>query len=177
MAEPVILAAVFVDCFLYALRHRDLVFQLDDLLGTFDDPRQNAFASVVIQVLAVILDVAFAGDLRTERDHDQPAPDPVVRSADPRQMIRIEHQRVAGLEGERVLILLFREHIVRGAELLDRGVVQPRAFLHLSSDQEPLALDLGHFRLDVPAAAHGQGVSGDVAAVQTQHTGDRVPEG
>ena len=78
VSQPVILAAVFVDGLLYALRYRDPVFQLNDLLRTLDDPGEYALASVVIQVLAVILDVALAGDLGAERDHDQPAPDTVI---------------------------------------------------------------------------------------------------
>ena len=91
-------------------------------------------------------------------------------------MVGVQHQRVARLKRERVFVLLLREHIIRRAELLDRGIVQTGTFLHLGSDEEPLALDLRHLRLDIPAAAHGQGVGRDVAAVQPQHTGHRIPE-
>ena len=92
-------------------------------------------------------------------------------------MIGVQHQRVAGLEGKRVFVLLLREYIIRGAELLDRRIVQTGTFLHFGSDEETLALDLGHLRLDIPPAAHSQGVGGDVAAVQPQHAGHRIPEG
>ena len=70
-------------------------------------------------------------------------------------MIRIEHQRVAGLEGKRIFILFLCEHIIRGAELLDGGVVESCTFLHFRSDQKAFAFDLSHFRLDVSAAADG----------------------
>lgn len=92
-------------------------------------------------------------------------------------MVGVQHQRMARLEGERVFVFLLREHIIGGAELLDGGIVQAGTFLHLGSDEEPLALDLSHLRLDVPAAANGQGVGGYVAAVEPQHTGHRIPEG
>ena len=62
---------------------------------------------------------------------------------------------MAGLEGKRVFILFLREHIVRGAELLDRRIVEASAFLHFRSDQQAFAFDLSHFRLDVSAAADG----------------------
>ena len=84
---------------------------------------------------------------------------------------------MARLEGKWVFILLFREHIVRGAELLDRGIIKACAFLHFRSDQQALSLDLGHFGLDVPAAADCQGISRDISAVETQHAGDGIPEG
>ena len=70
MTEPVILSAIFIDGLLDASRHRNLVVQLDDLFGTFDDPRQNAFPGVIKQVLTVIFNVAFAGDFRIERNDD-----------------------------------------------------------------------------------------------------------
>ena len=163
--------------FPHAVRHRDLVVEGDDLLGTLDHPRQNALTGVVVEVLAVVLDVGLALDLGVERDHDEPAPDAVVGGGDAGQVVRVQDQRVAGLEGEGVFVLLLREHVVGGTELLDRGVVQACAFLHLSSDQQALPLDLGHLGLDVPATSDGQGVCGDVAAVEPQHAGYGVPEG
>lgn len=74
VTEPVVLAPVFVDGRLYAGRDRNLVVQVDDLFGTLDDPRQYAFPSIVIEVLAVVLDVALAGNLGVERDDDEPTP-------------------------------------------------------------------------------------------------------
>ena len=84
---------------------------------------------------------------------------------------------MAGREGKRIFVLFLCEHIVRGAELLDGGVVEPCAFLHLRSDEQALALGLGQLRLDVPPAADRQGIRRDVAAVQAEHTGDGIPEG
>ena len=92
-------------------------------------------------------------------------------------MVRIQHQRVAGLEGKRVFILFLRKHIVRRAELLDGGVVEPCAFLHFRSDQQAFTFDLSHFRFDVSAAADGQGICGYISAVESQHAGDGIPEG
>lgn len=92
-------------------------------------------------------------------------------------MVGIQHQRVARLEGERVFILFLRKYIVGGAELLDGGVVQAGAFLHFRCNEQTLAFDLCHFRLDISAASNGQSVSRDIAAVKAQHTRDRIPEG
>ena len=78
VTKPVVLTAVFIDSFLHAIRHGNLVIRLDDLFGTFDDPRQNATASVVVKVLAIILDVAAAGNLGVERDDDKSSPDVVI---------------------------------------------------------------------------------------------------
>lgn len=61
--------------------------------------------------------------------------------------------------------------------MLDGGIIQTGTLLHLGSNQKALALDLGHFGLDVSAAANRQRISGDVAAIQTQYTGDDIPEG
>ena len=38
VAEPVILAAVIIDGFLYGSRNRELVAQVDNLFGTLNDP-------------------------------------------------------------------------------------------------------------------------------------------
>lgn len=77
---------------------------------------------------------------------------------------------------QRVLVFFLGKDIVRGAELLDGRIVQTGAFLHLGSNQQTFAFDLGHFRLDVPAASDCQGVGRDVAGVQTEHAGDGIPE-
>ena len=53
-----------------------------------------------------------------------------------------DNQRVAGLEGKRVFILFLRKYIIRRAELLDGGVVEPCTFLHFRSDQQAFAFDL-----------------------------------
>ena len=63
VTEPVVLASIFVDGRLHAGRDRNLVVQVDDLFGTLDDPRQNALPGIVIKVLAIVLDVALAGNL------------------------------------------------------------------------------------------------------------------
>ena len=84
---------------------------------------------------------------------------------------------MAGLEGERVFVFLFREHFIRGAELLDSRIIEPCALLHFGSNQKALAFDLCHFRFDVSAAADSQGICRDVAAVKAQHAGDGIPEG
>ena len=78
MTEPVVLASIFVDGRLHADRDRNLVIEVDDFFGTFDDPRQNALSGIVVEILAVVLDVALAGNLGVERDNDEPAPDTVI---------------------------------------------------------------------------------------------------
>lgn len=177
MPEPVILASVFVDCLLHTGGQRNLVILLDDLFGTLDNPRENAVTGIGIQVLTVILDVALALNLGIERDDDKATPDAIVGCADAGQMVGVQHKGVAGLEGERVFVLFLRKNVISGAELLDGGIIQTGTFLHLSSNQKTLALDLSHFRLDVSAAADRQGICGDVATVQTQHAGDDIPKG
>lgn len=62
VTKPVVLVTILINSLLDTFRHRNLVVQFDDLLGTFDDPRQNALPGIVKQVLAVILDVAFSGN-------------------------------------------------------------------------------------------------------------------
>lgn len=123
MAEPVILIAIFIDGLLDASGNRNLVVQLDDLFGTFDDPRQNAFTGIIKQVLTVIFDVALAGDFRIEWNDDQTTPDTIIGRTDTRQVVGVQNQRVTRLEGERILILFLRKYIVGGTELLDGGVV------------------------------------------------------
>ena len=71
VAEPVILAAVVIDGFLHGSRNRELVAQVDDLLGTFDDPGKNALSGVLVKVVTVVLDIALAFNLGIERDNDQ----------------------------------------------------------------------------------------------------------
>ena len=55
-------------------------------------------------------------------------------------MVGIEHQCVAGLEGERVLVFLFCKDIIGGAELFDGGIVQTSTFLHLAAMRSLLPL-------------------------------------
>ena len=84
---------------------------------------------------------------------------------------------MAGLEGERVLVFLFCEDIIGGAELLDGGIVQTSTFLHLGSNEESFTLDLSHFRFDVSAASDGERICRNVTGVKTEHSGDGIPEG
>ena len=107
----------------------------------------------------------FARYLGIERDDDEPSPDTIIGCADARQMVGVKHQRVARLEGKRVLVLLFCKDIVGGAELLDGRVVQSGTLLHLCCNEQTLALDLSHFRLDVAAASDSQRICRDVAGV------------
>ena len=109
MSEPVVLAAIFIDGLRHAVRYRNLVVQRDDFFGSFDDPCQYAFTGIFIQVLTVIFDVGFALDLGVERNHDKPAPDTIIGGGDAGQVVCIQHQRVAGLEGKRVFILFLRK--------------------------------------------------------------------
>ena len=68
MPEPVILATVIIDGILHAGRNRDVVVSIDNLLAAFDDPGEDRAASIVIEILTVILDVATAGDLGIKRN-------------------------------------------------------------------------------------------------------------
>lgn len=177
VAEPVILAAVVIDGFLHDSRNRELVAQVDDILGALDDPGKNALSGILIQVVAVVLDVTLALNLGIERDHDKATPGAIIGCTDLRQMVGVKHQAVAGRKAEGVFVLFLRKDVIGGTELLDGGIVQPSAFLHLGGNEQTLSLNLCHLRLDIPTAAEGQRVCGDVAAVKTQDSGDGVPEG
>ena len=109
-------------------------------------------------------DVALAGDFRIERNDDQTTPDTIVGRTDARQVVGIQNQRVTRLEGEWVLIFFLHKHIICRAELLHGGVVQAGAFLHFRCNEQTLAFDFSHFRLDISAASNGQGVSGAFAS-------------
>lgn len=171
------MCAVVINSSLHGSRNRKFVVQVNDLFCAFYDPGKNAFSGILIQVVAVVLDVALSLDLGIERDDDQAAPGTVIGCTDLRQMVGVKRQAVAGRKAERVFVLFLREDVIGGAELLDGGIVQPSVFLHRGGDEQTLAFDLRHLRLHIPAASEGQCVSGDVTAVQTQDSGDGVPEG
>ena len=75
-------------------------------MASSDDPSQNAFSGIFIQVLAVILDVGLPLDLGNEGNHDEPAPDAVIRCGNTRQMVVYKTSVWQGLEGERVFVFL-----------------------------------------------------------------------
>ena len=173
----VILATIIIDGILYASWNRDMVICIDDFLAAFDDPGEDRAASIVVEILAVILDVAAVGDLGIKRNDDESPSDTIIGCTDTRQVVGIEHQRVAGLEGKWILIFLLCKDIIGRAELLDGRVIKPCTFLHLCSNEKSLPLDLGHFRFDVSATTYGQGIRRNVPGVKVQHTGDGIPEG
>lgn len=71
------------------------------------------------EVFGIVLDVAFSLDDSVEQDNDEPAPCAGIVCTDLRQMICLQHQRLAGNEAERSLAFFLCEDIVRRAELLD----------------------------------------------------------
>lgn len=154
MPKPVILAAVLIDGVLHAVWNRDMVVSVDNLFAAFNDPGEDGTTSMVVEMLAVILDVTAAGNLGIKRNDNQSPPDTIIGRTDAREVVGIKDQGVAGLEGKWILILLFCKDIVGRAELFDGGVIEPCSFLHLGSDKKPLAFDLSHFRFDVAAAAY-----------------------
>ena len=135
VAEPVILATVIIDGFLHGSRNRELVAQVDDLLGTFDDPGKNALSGILREVIAVVLDIAVALNLGIEGNDDQTAPGAIIGCTDLRQMVGVQHQAVAGRKAEGVFLLFLRKDVIGGAEMIDGGIVQPSAFLHLSGNK------------------------------------------
>ena len=78
VAEPVVLAAVIVNGFLDAAGDRDFVIQVYDFLCALDHPGQNTFACVLLEAIAIVLDVALALNLCIEGDDDQSAPSAVI---------------------------------------------------------------------------------------------------
>ena len=75
MAKPVVLGSVLRYGLLHALRNRNFVIQRNDLLGTLDHPCKNALASVLIEVFAIIFDVAASLNLGVEGYNNQSTPD------------------------------------------------------------------------------------------------------
>ena len=49
---------------------------------------------MVVQVIRIVLDIVFPGDLRIEGNHDQPSPDAIIIGTHLRQMVRVQHQRM-----------------------------------------------------------------------------------
>ena len=177
MGQPVVLLPVLGDCCLHYRGQSDMESHVDDALGPLDHPGEDGGASILVEVLGIVLDIAAPGDPGVERHHNEPPPSACVNSAHLGQMVGVQHQRVAGDKTEWVLVLLLRIDLIGGTHLLHRGGVQPGAFLQLGGDHQPLAFQLRHLRLDVAAVAHGQCIGGHVAAVGAKHTGQRVPEG
>ena len=177
MTEPVIVGTVAFYGVTHHLRERYPEVCLDGFLCPLDDPRYDVRAGVLQEELAVVLFVAASGDPCGERYDDESPPDACIHRTDSRQMVRVQDERMARSERERVLVLLLCEDLICGAELLDQGGVQPHPFLQLSSDQQPFTLCLCQLRLDVPLTADRQGVRGDVAAVAAEDPGEDVPEG
>ena len=103
------------DCFDHHQRLGNLVVLGNDPDRAFDDPAQDCSAALLVEVVGVVLDVAVALNDRVKRDHNKPSPCTGIQSADLRQVIGIEHQRVGGYVGERVLVLLLGVDFVSGA--------------------------------------------------------------
>ena len=112
-----------------------------------------------------------------ERDNDQSAPSAVIRSRHLRQVVRVQHQRMARFKGERSLELLLGENGIGRTELLYHAGVQAHTFLQLRRNDESLALQLCHFRLNVTLAVDGQGIGGDIAGITAENLIDHIPEG
>ena len=55
--------------------------------------------------------------------------------------------------------------------------IKPCTFLHLSSNEKSLTLDLCHFWFDVSPTTYGQGIRRNIPGVKAQHAGDGIPEG
>ena len=154
-----------------------MIAGINDLFCPFDYPRKNAFSGIVVKIVSEIFNVVFAFDFGIERNDDQPAPDTVVRGRDSRQVVGIQNERVTRGKAERIFVFLLGKNVIGGAELFDRGVIEPCTLLHFCRNQKPFALGFCHFRLDIPSAANGQGVSGDVSAVKPQNLSNGVPKG
>lgn len=90
-----------------------MIVVVDHTLCTDHDPFQDCAAGLIEQEIGIILDVRFPFNPGIERDHDQPPPGTGVDCADLRQMVGIEHQRVAWHVAEGVFVLLFGVDFVR----------------------------------------------------------------
>ena len=88
---------------------------------------------MMVQIVSVVLDVPTALNNCVKGNDDQPAPDAFIKCADPRQVVGIKDDKVAGTEAERVFVLLFRIDFIGRADLLDNRCIQPRAFIDLYS--------------------------------------------
>ena len=149
----------------------------DHLHRTLDQPRQNRTACVVDQILCIILLIVLPLNLCMKRNDNQSAPCAVIRSRHLRQVVRVQHQRMARFKGERCLELLFCKNGIGGTELFNHGGIQTHCFLQLCRNDKTFAFQFCHFRLDVTLAVDGQGIGGEIAGIAAQHLIDDIPEG
>ena len=177
MPQPVIVLPIVLNGCLHDPRHLCLEMQGNRLLGALDNPLQDVAAGLLIEIIRIVLDIAVADDLGIEGNDDQSPPDPVVIGADLGKMVRVEDQRVRRCKGKGSLVFLFREDLIRRADLLDHRGIEPHALLHLGGNDKTLSLQLCHLRLHISLAVHGQRLCGQLPAVGSKHPGDRVPEG
>ncbi|CRH92331.1 Uncharacterised protein [Chlamydia trachomatis] len=157
-------------------RRGELVVLGVDQACAVHNPGKDRPASVGVEVVGVVLHVCVVFDDGVERDDDEPAPDACVHGSYTRQVIRVEHERVGGCEGEGCLVLFLRIDLIGGGELFDRRRRESHAFLGLGRDDEAFAFCLGEFGFDVPVPTDGEHVGGHVARIRAQDSGDRVPE-
>ena len=125
MTEPVVLPLIGVNGILHTLREWNFVVDIDDFFRAFDNPCKDALARIGEQVLSVVFNIAVALNLGVERNDNQSTPDTGIGSAYLRQMVGVQNEGMARRKAERVFVLFLRKDIVRGAELLDDGVVYP----------------------------------------------------
>lgn len=177
MPEPVILLAVGINGITNALRKRRLEVLINCLLRAFDDPCHDGRTGFLYQVLRIILNVCFSGNLRVERDHHKPSSDTVVICPDTRQMVGIQHQRMGRHKIKQRFVLLLRKDLVRRAKLLHHCGIEPHAFFHFGNDDEAFAFKLRHFGLHISLAVHGQSFGGQLARIISKHPEQRIPEG
>ena len=132
---------------------------------------------MIQKVLGVVLDVGLATDLGIKGNDNQATPDAGIHSADARQMVRIQYQRMRRAELERVAVLFFGRDFICGAELLHDGSREPSPLFEFRGDQKPLPFDLGQFGTDIPLAADGEGICRNGAGIVSESSGNGVPEG
>lgn len=86
---------------------------------------------MIEQIIRVVLDIAFPGNLGVKRDDNQPSPRPVIIGGNLGQVIGIQNQGMGWDEMERVLVLLLRLDGINRTNLLNHACVQPLPFFQL----------------------------------------------
>ena len=121
----------------------------------------------------VLLTVA---DPLDERDDPDPPPEPVVRPADQRPVVRVQEHLMRRRELEEVLPHEPGLHPRLADQVLQLGLVEPAALVRLAADDEPPADQVRDVRRVRRVVVGGQQVAVGLARVVAQRVGDGVEQ-
>ena len=157
MFQPIVMLPVFINRPLHTWRNTDFAICCNDLPRSLNNPAKNGPACIFKQVICIVFNIRYSFNLGIKRNHDKPAPRPLIHGAHTRQMVSVKHQRMARGIAERVLVFLLGSNFIGGTKLLHIGSAQAHAFLKLSGNQQAFPLGLGELRSNIPPTTNRQG--------------------